>query len=159
MLGSFAVGKTSLVQRYVKSIFSEKYLTTVGVKIDKKEVRVAEQDMMLMLWDIYGEDELQEIRWSYLSGSSGFIFVIDGTRSSTIDTVLSLNRKIGETIGEVPSILVFNKVDISDEWEISRATIEDFSKDGWATFMTSAKTGEGVEEAFLALAEKMIGAA
>lgn len=60
LLGSFAVGKTSLVQRYVKSIFSEKYQTTIGVKIDQKIVNIDNTELNLLLWDIYGEDDYQK---------------------------------------------------------------------------------------------------
>ena len=73
LLGGFAVGKTSLVSRFVTSIFSEKYLTTVGVKVDKKLVSVNGQDVTLMLWDIYGEDEFQTVQPSYLRGASGYL--------------------------------------------------------------------------------------
>ena len=75
MIGSFAVGKTSLVAQFVHSIYREQYLTTVGVKIDKKLVRVGDADVSLILWDLHGEDEFQKIRTAYLRGSSGFIFV------------------------------------------------------------------------------------
>ena len=73
MLGSFSVGKTSLVRRFVESIFSDTYLTTVGVKIDKKALQVDGNDATLMLWDIYGEDDFQKLRMSYLRGASGFL--------------------------------------------------------------------------------------
>jgi small GTP-binding protein len=79
MLGSFSVGKTSLVARYVSSVFSDKYLTTVGVKIDKKTVAVDGADVTLLLWDIYGEDDFQKLRMSYLRGASGYLLVVDGT--------------------------------------------------------------------------------
>ena len=69
MLGAFAVGKTSLVQQYVNSIFSEKYQTTLGVKIDKKSLQVDGQQLELILWDLAGEDEFMEVRSSYLRGS------------------------------------------------------------------------------------------
>jgi len=59
MLGSFSVGKTSLVSRFVSTVFSDKYLTTVGVKIDKKALTVGGEDVTLMLWDIYGEDDFR----------------------------------------------------------------------------------------------------
>ena len=55
MLGAFAVGKTSLVKRYVHSMFSDKYLSTVGVKIDKKVLHNGDSEVMLMLWDLYGD--------------------------------------------------------------------------------------------------------
>ena len=64
MLGSFAVGKTSLVRRFVESMYSEAYHTTVGVKVDKKNVQVNGAEVTLVLWDIYGEDDYQKMRWS-----------------------------------------------------------------------------------------------
>lgn len=87
MLGSFAVGKTSLVARYVRSIFSEKYLTTIGVKVDKKEVALGDglPTVLLLLWDIYGDDEFQAIRPSLLRGASGYFLVADGTRPSSLE--------------------------------------------------------------------------
>ena len=81
MLGGFGVGKTSLVSRFVSSMFSDKYLTTVGVKVDKKTVPIDSGEMTLMLWDIYGQDEFQTVRDSYLRGASGYLLVADGTRS------------------------------------------------------------------------------
>ena len=92
MLGAFAVGKTSLVARYVHSIFSDKYLTTIGVKIDKKPVSLLRGEMELILWDIYGEDEFQKVRMSYLQGASAYLLVADGTRRATLEVAASLQR-------------------------------------------------------------------
>ena len=78
MLGAFAVGKTSLVAQYVSSLFSEKYLSTVGVKIDKKQLTVDGRDVTLMLWDIYGQDDYQTVQPSQLRGMSGYLLVVDG---------------------------------------------------------------------------------
>src|SRR4026209_2201357 len=86
MLGGFGVGKTSLVSRFVTSIFSDTYLTTIGVKIDKKTFAVDAHEMTLMLWDIYGQDEFQTVRDSYLRGASGYLLVADGTRYATPET-------------------------------------------------------------------------
>jgi small GTP-binding protein len=80
MLGAFAVGKTSLVARFVESIFSDRYHTTVGVKIEKKTLQVSGQQWNLIVWDLAGEDEFMQIRMSYLRGSSGYLLVADGTR-------------------------------------------------------------------------------
>ncbi|MBL8150970.1 MAG: GTP-binding protein [Blastocatellia bacterium] len=156
MLGAFAVGKTSLVARYVKSMFSEKYLTTVGVKIEKKLVKVDNQDVMLMLWDLAGEDEFNKVQTSYLRGSSGFILVIDGTRHTTLDVALNLQKNLQESFGKLPFILVFNKADLVNEWEIDPGTIEMLQASGNIVFRSSAKTGQNVEEVFLTLAEMMV---
>ena len=102
MVGAFAVGKTSLVARFVKSIFSDKYLTTVGVKIDKKEMVVDGNEINLILWDLAGEDEFIQLQTTYLRGSSGYILVADGTRASTIVKAFSLQRRVEDAIGKVP---------------------------------------------------------
>ena len=157
MLGASAVGKTSLVSRFVRSIFSEKYHTTVGVKVDKKVVVLGEDQMDLLLWDLYGEDEFQKMRTSYLRGSSGYVLVVDGTRHETLEKAVVLQNRTEETLGKVPFVLVLNKTDLADKWEVDDTAIEELGKRGWPAFRTSAKTGEGVEQAFLALARRMAG--
>jgi small GTP-binding protein len=154
MLGIFAVGKTSLVQRFVKSIFSEKYLTTVGVKIDKKTLNVGNQVVDLMLWDLHGEDEFQKLQISYLRGASGYFLVADGTRASTLDGVLRLKETVDKALGKIPFLLLVNKVDLLDEWEVDEGRLARLLDEDWTILKTSAKSGQGVEEAFLALATK-----
>ncbi|MBF2066379.1 MAG: GTP-binding protein [Calothrix sp. C42_A2020_038] len=158
MVGSFATGKTSLVARFVHSIFSEKYQTTVGVKIDKKTVNYKDKELNLILWDLYGEDEFQKVRMSYLRGSSAYLLVVDGTRRNTLEKAFGLQVKVEETIGKVPFVLVLNKSDLSDEWEIEIDEIDDLMQKGWHVIQTSAKTGRGVEEVFQTIARKMLEA-
>ena len=102
MLGGFGVGKTSLVSRFVTSLFSDTYLTTVGVKIDKKTIALDAREMTLMLWDIYGQDDFQTVRDSYLRGASGYLLVADGTRYATLDTAAALQQKAESVIGRRP---------------------------------------------------------
>ena len=158
LMGSFAVGKTSLIARYVKSIFSDKYLTTVGVMIDKKEIRVSGQEVTLIVWDLHGEDDFQKVRMSYLRGSSGYILVADGTRPFTLNKAMLLHDEARAVVGEVPIVLVLNKSDLTDEWEIEESMLDDARARGWVVMNTSAKTGSGVEEAFQVLARKILGA-
>jgi len=156
MLGSFAVGKTSLVRQFVDSIFSEKYHTSIGVKIDKKVVRVDDSEVNLILWDIHGEDEFQKIQASYLTGTSGYFLVIDGTRSNTLAVAKELNQFTLNHIGSVPFIVLINKADLLSDWEIIDEELDLLKEKGWELIKTSAKTGEGVEEAFKQLANKML---
>lgn len=156
MLGSFAVGKTSLVQRFVKSIFSDKYLSTVGVKIDKKIVTVNGQEINLVLWDLAGEDEFLTVKMSYLRGSSGLFIVADGTRQNTLDKAFELRERVEAELGKIPFILLINKADLMNEWEITQESLADLSTQGYYTLKTSAKTGEGVESAFTELVKKML---
>src|SRR6187200_3483943 len=155
MLGGFGVGKTSLVSRFVTSIFSDTYLTTIGVKIDKKTIAVDRHEMTLMLWDIYGQDEFQTVRDSYLRGASGYLLVADGTRYSTLDTAVVLQKRAESVIGRVPFLLLLNKRDLDREWQVHEATLVGLVERGWRVVKTSARTGEGVEEAFTTLAREM----
>jgi small GTP-binding protein len=154
-IGAYAVGKTSLLARFVKSIFNEKYLTTIGVKIDKKIVTVDGQDVMLMLWDLAGEDEFSQLKTSYLRGTSGYLLVADRTRPNTLETAFQLKTKVENELGEIPFILVFNKSDLVDEIKIDRSQIAKLAQSGWQVIETSAKTGQGVEEAFLTLTRQL----
>jgi small GTP-binding protein len=155
MLGGFGVGKTSLVSRFVSSIFSDSYLTTVGVKIDKKKVSLDSGEMTLMLWDIYGQDEFQTVRDSYLRGATGYLLVADGTRYSTLDTAVALQKRAESVIGRVPFLLLLNKRDLDREWQVDEETLVTLADQGWRVVKTSAKTGEGVEDAFTTLAREM----
>jgi small GTP-binding protein len=158
LLGGFGVGKTSVVARFVSSIFSEKYLTTVGVKIDKKTVDAGSGEMTLMLWDIYGEDEFQTVRDSYLRGASGYLLVADGTRHATLDTAVALQQRAESAIGQVPFVLLLNKSDLNAAWQVDQATLWKIAERGWNVVHTSAKTGAGVEDAFTRLARAMADA-
>jgi small GTP-binding protein len=158
MLGATGVGKTSLVSRFVLSVFSETYLTTIGVKVDKKLVSVDGTDLTMMLWDIYGQDEFQTVRTSYLRGAAGYLLVADGTRPRTLDTARELQKTSASVIGQVPFVLVVNTSALADDWHIDDRALWKMAEEGWPVVKTSAKTGAGVEEAFLKLAGKMASA-
>ena len=151
MLGSFSVGKTSLVRRFVESIFSDAYQTSIGVKVDKKVVHAGNDDVTLVLWDIHGEDVYQKIRMSYLRGMSGYLLVVDGTRRQTLEDALALNERVIQEAGKVPAVLVFNKSDLVEKWEIDSAHESELTAAGWNILRTSAKTGDSVEQVFAKL--------
>jgi small GTP-binding protein len=157
MLGTFAVGKTSLVRRFVESIFSETYHTTVGVKIDKKPVQIDGKEIDLVLWDLYGNDDFQKIRWSYFQGASGYLLVADGTRRATIDKAVQLEERARAEIGPVPFVFVMNKCDLVDDWEFDPEMEAGLAAKSWTILISSAKTGQGVDEAFSQLARKIVG--
>ncbi|HKR58147.1 MAG TPA: Rab family GTPase [Pyrinomonadaceae bacterium] len=155
MLGSFAVGKTSLVRRFVESIYSDKYHTTVGVKVDKKVVAIGADEVTLLLWDIEGAETEHDLRKSYLRGAAGYLLVADGTRADTLDKAVTLHSRAQETIGAVPFLLLLNKSDLIATWNLNRNQLEVLKQRDWEVMDTSAKTGSGVEEAFLILAQKV----
>jgi small GTP-binding protein len=157
VLGGFSVGKTSLVRRYVESIFSDTYLTTVGVKIDKKTVELSDRIVHLILWDVAGEDDISSLRMSYLRGSAGYLLVADGTRPSTLEVALSIRQRVEADYGPLPFSLLLNKHDLKEQWAIGDAEFEALRQKGWWVRSSSARTGENVEDAFTDLAARVAG--
>lgn len=157
VLGDFAVGKTSTVARSVRNTFSDAYLTTVGVKVDTKTMAMTDHlTLRLVLWDIAGASTLDQMRANYIAGTHGLMLVSDGTRLDTVETVLSLREQANRLLGkELPAVLLLNKCDLAGEWQISRQVMESLAQ-RLPVFSVSAKTGEGVEEAFAKLAGKLV---
>jgi small GTP-binding protein len=158
MVGGTAVGKSSLVRRFVYGMFSESYMTTIGVKVDKKDVTTPSGQVELLLWDIHGDDEFARIRSLYLRGMAGYFLVADGTRRETLDHALSLKKRIDREIGLVPCLLLINKGDLADSFEIDAADLEEVAEQHslLQVLRTSAKDGEGVEQAFELLVAAML---
>jgi small GTP-binding protein len=156
IIGEFGVGKTSLVARYVQSIFSDKYQTTVGVKIDKKEVLVGDQRVTLVLWDLAGESAAGGMKMMLIKGASGFLLVADGTRPDTLRTTVRLQQEVTGTLGQIPFILAINKADLTEDWAIGPADIEEYRAFGWDVRLASAKNGQGVDQIFTDLATRLI---
>ena len=148
MVGVFGTGKTSLVQRFVHSMFSERYLSTVGVKIDRKPIQLDGADLTLVLWDLAGRDGHEDITTSYLRGSHAVLYVADGTRRETCDQLPELRALVRQAAGEVPEVLALNKSDLKERWALSVGDEQALSK-AFDLVRTSAKTGDGVEETFL----------
>jgi small GTP-binding protein len=151
MVGLFGTGKTSLVQRFVHSLFSERYLSTVGVKIDRKPVELDGTSVTLMLWDLAGRDSHEDITTSYLRGAHAILYVADGTRRETCDQLPELRALVREAAGEVPEVLALNKADLRERWTITGGDEQALAA-AWDLVCTSAKTGDGVEDAFQRLA-------
>lgn len=155
MLGAVGVGKTSLVRRFVQSIYSEKYHSTIGVKIDKKSVSVGNRQVNMLLWDMQGEDENFKVRPSFLRGASGYLLVVDLTRHETLITAFSIQQMVEREVGQLPFYVLFNKNDLDNQFKMSPEELENLEERGWEIFCTSAKTGDSVQEVFELLAEKM----
>jgi small GTP-binding protein len=155
LLGAPGVGKTSLVRRFVQSLFDDTYLTTIGVKVDKKALQVAGQDVTLMLWDVAGTEEHFSVPPSYVRGAAGYLLVVDGTRPETLDAALDLVHRLRRELDAMAGVLVLNKADLVDEWKVDEASV---AAAGWSgpVLRASAKSGSAVERAFTTLAEAML---
>ena len=158
MVGVFGTGKTSLVQQFVHTRFSEKYHSTVGVKIDRKVVPLGAGEVTIVLWDLAGRDKDEDIGATYLRGAHGVIYVADGTRKETCEQVADLQRVATAAAGQVPAVIALNKCDLVADWAISAADEAALAACG-TLFRTSAKSGEGVEAMFLAMAVALVAPA
>ena len=153
LLGDFSVGKTSTVRRFVESQYDDKYLTTVGVKIDTKTVDVDKKSIKFVIWDIAGTDTATPTYKAYLKGIAGYLLVADGTRAETLDKALGLKAQLAAELDGLPWIGLLNKADLLDEWQISAAQQQQL---GTRWRPTSAKTGDNVEAAFAELAQALL---
>jgi small GTP-binding protein len=145
LVGHFGVGKSSLIRRFVMNAFSDDYKVTIGVQILKKEITIQGKNLTFIIWDIEGKEELQQIRPSYLLGTSGFIYVIDPTRATTYSNLNDEIKYIKSNFAKAAIVSVANKSDLIDTKEFE----EKLSKNNLSVdFYSSAKTGENVNHIF-----------
>lgn len=158
VVGDFAVGKTSVAERFVNNHFSEKYLTTVGVKIDTKEIDFPRLGVAqkLVIWDVAGADRFGHREMAYLRGANGYIFVADGTRPATVSTIDNIHEQVSERYGASPAVVLVNKRDLVAEWSVKDQRLETLRAKYGNVYETSARTGDEVEGAILRLAEMII---
>lgn len=158
VVGDFAVGKTSVTERFVNNHFSGKYLSTVGVKIDTREIELPALDVThkLVIWDVAGSDEFGPTEFAYLRGAHGYVYVADGTRPETLAAVEHLHSQITGKYGPAPFVLLVNKRDLSEEWSVSDEYLGALTKAYGNVYKTSAKTGDDVGEALTRLAEMIV---
>ena len=155
MLGAYKVGKTSLVKRFISSQYDEKYHVTLGVKVDKKDVSVGGKTVQLMLWDVAGAEDHFTVPASYYRGSAGYLLVVDGTRADTLDRALDLVGEIDKAVGRLPMVVLLNKADLTDQWQLDEAALAKLAPLNCPVMRTSAKTGENVDAAFRSLAARV----
>lgn len=162
MLGAFAVGKTSLVRRFVEGLFDDRYLSSIGVKISRKPVVVSGQPVHLIVWDLAGSEDYNGLQASYLQGAAGGIVMCDLTRPNTLKSWEHYTRRLRETNPGAKVVLVAGKADLvearalSDDEMLRALPLCDDGTGIPPYFVSSAKTGENVELIFQALAEQLL---
>ena len=156
-MGEGAVGKTSLVRRYVLDVFSDDYIQTFGAKVTKKVLEMEHIELTMMIWDILGQKSNSSLHSTYYSGSNGALMVFDLTRPDTLEALPKWLDDLTKVTGKVPIVLVANKADLHKE--VAQERMDAIASQLGSNFLyTSAKVGTGVEEAFMQLAQKMMGA-
>lgn len=153
LVGHFGVGKSSLMRRFVQNTFSDNYIVTIGVHILKKEIKIEELNLTLVIWDIEGKDDIQKVRSSYLLGTSGFIYVIDPTRSQTFERFNEEIDFLKTTYPTSKIVSVANKSDLIDIDEFKNLLEQ---KNISIDYFASAKEGIEVENLFQSIGLKMV---
>lgn len=162
LAGEPMVGKTSLIRRYVLDEYDDRYIATLGAKVTKKELeRKGPPGLMqvtMILWDIWGNKNVRDLlKDAYYHGAHGIIAVCDVTRPETMAELDAWARAITSVAGEIPVCLIANKVDVKEGALLKEADVGRFAKErGWPAFMTSAKTGVHVEDAFGAIVDRIV---
>jgi small GTP-binding protein len=161
LLGDAAVGKTSLVRRFVYNLFDDKYISTIGVKVSRKSVIVSQPGevvkITLMVWDLAGSEEFDQVRSSYIRGAAGAVLVCDLTRAETLDSLQSYAHNLLGNNPNTPLIIAANKYDLVDQLTFSSEQIERVAAKLRAPYyLTSARTGDRVETLFRHLGQLLV---
>ena len=158
LVGAPDVGKTSLVRRFVEDSFDEGFTSSIDVGISKGVLQLGDVELQMMLWDPGGNEPWAQYNRSFISGASGLVFVADTTRPQTLDHLLEVQVKERGFLGNRPSVLVLNKVDLTDRYALTKWQIDAAGLIDWHIIKASAQSGENVREAFGELAVMMLEA-
>ncbi len=157
LLGDGAVGKTSLVRRYVYDVFDDKYLMSFGTKVSKKTVNTGDAEIDIMIWDILGQKTQEALHAAYYRGAAGALAVCDFTRPDTMKNLNSWLDSFRSVAGNMPVIILGNKADLEKKFTLSELEAVG-SSFGCMVLETSAKTGLNVEIAFSEMGKKLMEA-
>lgn len=164
LAGEPMVGKTSLIRRYVVDEYDDRYIATLGAKVTKKELNVdaatGKATVTMILWDIWGNKNVRELlKDAYYHGAHGIIAVCDVTRAETLGELDGWAEAIRSVAGEIPVCLLANKVDLAQDRVVKDDVVASFAKArSWPFYLTSAKTGHHVEEAFGQMVDLILSA-
>ena len=164
ILGDGAVGKTSLIRRYVVDRFSDEYITTIGTKTTKKDLTLAfdgqEWNLSILIWDVLGQKGYTEVQTSAFQGAKGVILVYDVSRPETRGSLVDYwIPRVWRVVGKLPMVIFGNKLDLAEDPRAEEATLASLGELYQCVgYPTSAKTGENVETAFLAFGKELLRA-
>jgi len=165
LVGESAVGKTSLIKRFVYDQFKEKYLATIGTKISKKELMIISPDhdelinVYLLVWDIMGQQGFRQLlKEAYFYGANGIIGVCDITKKETLTSLNGWMEMVQDCVGTIPAVILGNKCDLENDQQMGLDEVRNFAShyDNTKAFLTSARTGSNVESAFRTLSEMIL---
>ncbi|CAI9728799.1 ras-related protein Rab-23 [Octopus vulgaris] len=157
VVGNGGVGKSSMIQRYCKGIFTQEYKKTIGVDFLEKQIIVGTQNIHLMLWDTAGQEEFDAITKAYYRGAQICILVFSTVDRESFEAIEGWKQKVEEEVGSIITVIVQNKIDLIDEAVVQIQEAEALSQKLQLRFYRiSVKDNLNVNEVFRYLAEKYI---
>lgn len=161
LVGDSSVGKTSLVRRYVLDIYDDKYISTLGTKVSKKQMIIKKMNknfkLTLSIWDVLGQKDFKNIHDMSFKCAKGALLVCDLTRKETFKNISIWESRVKKVAGEIPIVILTNKSDLTDEYAITEANIQLYSAQfNIPFFMTSAKYGDNVIKSFYKIGDLVI---
>ena len=161
LIGDSSVGKTSLIQRYANGIFKEEYLATVGLDYYTKQEMINDITVLVKLWDTAGQERFKALTPNYFRNAEGVVLAYDVTNSESFDNLKFWINSIKSNLGEknifIPIIIIGNKIDMEGMRDITKEDASKFAKENnYKYFETSAKTGQGVDEAIRDLVNQIL---
>ncbi|XP_035829283.1 ras-related protein Rab-23 [Aplysia californica] len=157
VVGNGAVGKSSMIQRYCKGIFTRDYKKTIGVDFLERQIEVDGEDVRLMLWDTAGQEEFDAITKAYYRGAQACVLAFSTVDRESFEAIELWKRKVEDEVGDIAMVLVQNKIDLIDDAVVHTRETEELAKKLRLRFYpTSVKENLNVEEVFRYLAEKYI---
>ena len=161
VVGDGAVGKTSLIKKFTKGTFEKDYIKTIGAQFSKYNKEFNGDMVILLFWDIAGQDDFNFLHHLFYKESKAVIIVYSleenelGRKSFT--HIKNWHEAVEQNCGNIPIVLFANKVDLVDESSLNSAEIQKHVNEYnfLNFFLTSAKTGQGVIEAFNTIIERL----
>ncbi len=167
LAGDFQVGKTSLLRRFVSNTFDERYVTTLGAKVDSRRYAVPDPadprsqiGVTATIWDIMGNPGFRELlKDAYFFNAKGVLLVADATRRETVEGLRRWHQSVSSVAGDIPVVVLLNKTDLEEQVKVTPADMDHAClTDGWTWMPTSAMTGKNVEAAFTKVTELYVTA-
>ncbi len=161
VIGDGRVGKTSLIRRFTKGIFNTNYMTTIGAQFSEYKWEIKGDNITLFFWDIAGQDCFHIVRPSFYGKSQAAIIVYSLEKNElgkqSYRDIINWYREVKQFCGDIPIILFANKVDLIEKSSLNNAKIQNLvdNLNLWDCYITSAKSGQGVQHTFNNIIEKL----
>ncbi|XP_031616414.1 ras-related protein Rab-23 [Contarinia nasturtii] len=155
IVGNGGVGKSSMIQRYCKGIYTKDYKKTIGVDFLERQIEIDGEDIRIMLWDTAGQEEFDAITKAYYRGAQACVLAFSTTDRMSFEAVKEWKMKVENECGEIPTVIVQNKIDLMEQAVVLPEEVDQLARNlGCRLIRTSVKEDVNVSSVFRYLATK-----